>query len=130
MDLSAQREVSREKGEEFAHRIGAMYTETSAAENTGDGSDLLNIQCKIIIILCIWLAGVKEAFLKVAQGVISLFQYNQLKAGSFDPSFSPLNSSIVAPSQLQSNGHNSSVVVDNAKPTIEESGILHRCCGT
>ncbi len=36
MDLSAQREVSRERGEEFAHRIGAMYTETSAAENTGE----------------------------------------------------------------------------------------------
>jgi hypothetical protein len=78
-----------------------------------------------------WLAGVKEAFLKVAQGVISLFQYNQLKAGSFDPSFSPLNSSIVAPSQLHSNGHSPSVVaVDTAKPTIEDNGILHRCCGT
>ena len=36
MDLSAQREVSRERGEEFAHQIGAMYTETSAAENTGE----------------------------------------------------------------------------------------------
>ena len=72
----------------------------------------------------------KEAFLKVAQGVISLFQYNQLKAGSFDPSFSPLNSSTVAPSQLQSNGHNPSVVVDSAKPTIEDNGIMHRCCGT
>ena len=35
-DLSDQREVSRERGEDFAHQIGAMYTETSASENTGN----------------------------------------------------------------------------------------------
>lgn len=35
-DLSDRRQVSREKGEEFAHQIGAMYTETSAADNTGE----------------------------------------------------------------------------------------------
>ena len=34
-DLSAERRVRRESGEEFAHQIGAMYTETSAAENVG-----------------------------------------------------------------------------------------------
>lgn len=35
IDLSAERRVRRESGEEFAHQIGAMYTETSAAENIG-----------------------------------------------------------------------------------------------
>lgn len=34
-DLYDQREVSREKGEEFAHQLGAMFTETSAANNIG-----------------------------------------------------------------------------------------------
>ena len=75
--------------------------------------------------------GVKEAFLKVAQGVISLFQHNQLKATSVEPSFSPLNSSTVVPSQVQSNGHNSSVAVNtpvSTKPTVEEKGFFRRCC--
>ena len=126
-DLSGQREVSRERGEEFAHQIGAMYTETSAAENTGERSTRpCQSNCESFILL----AGVKEAFLKVAQGVISLFQHNQLKASSVDPSFSLMNSSIVATNQLQSNGHNPPVAVDSAKPTIEDNGILHRCCGT
>nr|ABD65440.1 Rab21-like [Suberites domuncula] len=66
-DLSGEREVSREQGLEFAHQIGAMFTETSAAQNS----------------------GVKEAFLKVAQGVISLHQHHQLKS---DRSFSHGNS--------------------------------------
>ena len=34
-DLFDQREVSRDKGEEFAHQLGAMFTETSAADNIG-----------------------------------------------------------------------------------------------
>lgn len=34
-DLFDQREVSRERGEEFAHQLGAMFTETSAANNIG-----------------------------------------------------------------------------------------------
>ena len=35
-DLVDEREVTREKGEEFAHELGAMFTETSAAENIGE----------------------------------------------------------------------------------------------
>ncbi len=34
-DLTDERQVSRERGEEFAHTLGAMFTETSASENTG-----------------------------------------------------------------------------------------------
>ena len=41
----------------------------------------------------IYVTGVKDAFLKVAQGVISLYQKNQLTTNTnFDPSFSPVNS--------------------------------------
>lgn len=85
---------------------------------------------RINIICSTTLAGVKEAFLKVAQGVISLFQHNQLKAASIDPSFSPLNSYTVAQSQnlMHSNGHNSPASVDSARPTVEDNGIFHRCC--
>ena len=35
-DLFDQREVNRERGEEFAHQLGAMFTETSAANNIGN----------------------------------------------------------------------------------------------
>lgn len=69
-DLIDQRQVSRERGEEFAHNLGAMFTETSAANNL----------------------GVKESFLKLAQAVISLHQENQLCGPLADPSYSPLNS--------------------------------------
>lgn len=34
-DLASEREVSREEGLDFAHEIGAMFTETSAAQNNG-----------------------------------------------------------------------------------------------
>ncbi len=34
-DLSSEREVSRDEGLDFAHEIGAMFTETSAAQNIG-----------------------------------------------------------------------------------------------
>ncbi len=34
-DLAGDREVSREQGLDFAHQIGAMFTETSAAQNNG-----------------------------------------------------------------------------------------------
>ena len=34
-DLAGEREVSREQGLDFAHQIGAMFTETSAARNSG-----------------------------------------------------------------------------------------------
>ena len=75
-------------------------------------------------------AGVKEAFLKVAQGVISLFQHNQLKASSGDPSYSTLNSYTVGQSQMLSNGHSSPVPVDTVKPTVDDSGYIRRCCGS
>lgn len=39
--------------------------------------------------MCATLAGIKEAFLKVAQGVITLHQHNQLGRGL---GFSPVNS--------------------------------------
>ena len=35
LDLSDKRAVSRDRGEEFAHSLGAMFTETSAADNIG-----------------------------------------------------------------------------------------------
>ena len=35
-DLSGEREVSRDQGLDFAHQIGAMFTETSASQNTGN----------------------------------------------------------------------------------------------
>ena len=34
-DLSDQREISRDRGEKFAHQLGAMFSETSAATSTG-----------------------------------------------------------------------------------------------
>ena len=43
-DLSDQREVSRDKGEKFAHQLGAMFTETSAANNSGERTPLLSNQ--------------------------------------------------------------------------------------
>ena len=43
--------------------------------------------------MCFFVAsGVKEAFLKLAQGVISLHQHNQLSSPPMDPSYSPINS--------------------------------------
>ncbi len=71
-DLASDREVSREQGLDFAHEIGAMFTETSAAQNNGIYNNRFCITSVLIA------TGVKEAFLKVAQSVISLHQHNQL----------------------------------------------------
>lgn len=78
-DLTGEREVPKDRGETFAHQLGALFTETSAAENM----------------------GVKEAFLKVAQGVISLYQKNQLTSNTnLDPSYSPVSSYSYPPHQI------------------------------
>ena len=34
-DLTGEREVPKDRGEAFAHQLGALFTETSAAENMG-----------------------------------------------------------------------------------------------
>ena len=34
-DLTGEREVPKDRGETFAHQLGALFTETSAAENMG-----------------------------------------------------------------------------------------------
>uniref|UniRef100_A0A1X7TNP2 Uncharacterized protein n=1 Tax=Amphimedon queenslandica TaxID=400682 RepID=A0A1X7TNP2_AMPQE len=64
-DLSKNRQVSMNKGTTFAHSLGAMFTETSAAENI----------------------GVKEAFLKVAQGITELYNNNLLMSTTISSSF-------------------------------------------
>jgi len=117
-DLTEQREISREKGEEFAHQLGAMFTETSASSNI----------------------GVKEAFMKVAEGVINLFQCNELTPNFLDPSYSTMNSSAntqrmnSAPQhQPQSVNH----LQQNGRVTIpygtrssenQQDGFLQKCC--
>ena len=35
-DLTGEREVPKDRGETFAHQLGALFTETSAAENMGE----------------------------------------------------------------------------------------------
>ena len=35
-DLTGEREVPKDRGEAFAHQLGALFTETSAAENMGN----------------------------------------------------------------------------------------------
>ena len=49
--------MSRERGEEFAHQIGAMYTETSASENTGkilfDRLDTTRISHGLLVLVAV-----------------------------------------------------------------------------
>ena len=78
LDLSDKRVVSRDRGEEFAHSLGAMFTETSAADNIG--------QCPLMIAISYIIVGVKEAFLKVAQGVIEQYQNHLLSSATINSS--------------------------------------------
>lgn len=122
-DLADEREVTREKGEDFAHELGAMFTETSAAENV----------------------GVKEAFLKIAQSVITLFQQNQLTGNdTVDMSCSPVNSYSRSPLPVTfqakkgaryhhtaSGESNGRVVVTDKRSSLarQNSGtMMQKCC--
>ncbi|XP_064388100.1 uncharacterized protein LOC135336273 isoform X2 [Halichondria panicea] len=100
-DLAGEREVSREQGLDFAHQIGAMFTETSAAHNS-----------------------VKEAFLKVAQGVITLHQHNQLHRDAVD-SFTQGTVSRTFNAVPQEPTDNVHV---HSNPTPTNGGLLSRCC--
>ncbi len=51
-DLAGEREVSREQGLDFAHQIGAMFTETSAAHNSGEDSPLTHSLTHCIVLRC------------------------------------------------------------------------------
>ncbi len=53
---------------------------------------------KIIIV------GVKEAFLKVAQGVVELYQNQQLKSASLSSAFTPFSGTLSPVSASQTNG--------------------------
>ena len=67
-DLSDDyRQVKMDRGVAFAHSLGAMFTETSAAQNKGK-----IMLISLIIMISTENLGVKEAFLKVAQGIIEL----------------------------------------------------------
>lgn len=55
-DLEDKREVSTEKGEEFAYSLGASFTEASAATNTGNEDVSIFIQ---ICLMCVKLAEVQ-----------------------------------------------------------------------
>ena len=83
------------------------------------------------------IAGVKEAFLKLAQGVITLHQHNQLNGPVFDPSYSPLSSyttQAMSASQLKENNHHG---VQNHQPKLNvnsgsdsENSVLPSCCSS
>ena len=45
-DLTGEREVPKDRGETFAHQLGALFTETSAAENMGKTLLLVLIKSK------------------------------------------------------------------------------------
>ena len=81
--------------------------------------------------------GVKEAFLKVAQGVIHLFQQNLLGNYTLEPSYSPMNS--YPTNQLQSsttynqkpqrNGqHTPAAIVNVDSHKDDERGYYQKCC--
>lgn len=110
-DLLDQREVSRERGEDFAHQLGAMFTETSAANNI----------------------GVKEAFLKLAQGVITLHQTNQLSGPGpvLEPSYSPLNSNTVTNNHPPlTNGHQDMQNHQPIQVTNTPDSSFSKCCSS
>ncbi|CAI8057134.1 Ras-related protein Rab-21 [Geodia barretti] len=110
-DLTGEREVPKDRGETFAHQLGALFTETSAAENM----------------------GIKEAFLKVAQGVISLYQKNQLTTNpNFEPSFSPVNSHSYPPHPLAHTKqsayfYTTRSVEANGRVMVDSSDAIHNC---
>lgn len=111
-DLAEQRQVSRDRGEEFAHQLGAMFSETSAASN----------------------AGVKEAFLKIAHGVITLFQRNELGAPpNLDPSYSAVCSYTQQHTVTNGSQEPAFQATDSDQPTTgrhttQQQGSLSRCC--
>ena len=87
--------------------------------------------------------GIKEAFLKVAQGVISLYQKNQLTTNpNFEPSFSPVNSHSYPPHPLAHTKqsayfYTTRSVEANGRVMVDSSDAIHnrdsgdgssRCC--
>jgi GTPase SAR1 family protein len=115
-DLSPDhRVVPTDKGVEFAHSLGAMFTETSAADNT----------------------GVKEAFLKVAQGVIDLYHNHLLDSTTISSTY-PISSTLSSPPPVNggtndvfvyntaSIGNSSKVVPDSGEKEEEKKSSI--CC--
>ena len=68
----------------------------------------LSLSSSLPLSLSLPLSGVKEAFLKVAQGVISLHQKNQLSNNTnLDPSYSPVSSNSHLPHPATAHAHQS-----------------------
>ena len=128
-DLAEQRQVSRDRGEEFAHQLGAMFSETSAASNAG-----VLQHCVRVLVCCCCNTGVKEAFLKIAHGVITLFQRNELGAPpNLDPSYSAVCSYTQQHTVTNGSQEPAFQATDSDQPTTgrhttQQQGSLSRCC--
>ena len=109
--------------------------------DSGFLSALIDLACLIRPPSISPFAGVKETFLKVAQGVIALFQCNELVANNaIEPSYSPLNSCTPTqhlyssphyqsqPSHLEPNGR-VTAPHDRKSSTDSQDGFFHKCCG-
>ena len=80
--------------------------------------------------------GVQEAFLKLAQGVITLYQHNQLSGPPLEPSYSPLTSFTTQQQQQQQDNITSKHLVDSSghmnhqhgKSGTTEGGGGSKCC--
>ncbi len=84
-------------------------------------SDLITNTCIVL--------GVKEAFLKLAQSVISLHQHNQLGEALMEPSYSPLNSYTInpQPNPTPNSAHNG---VHHEPVSLSTDHEDSRCCSS
>uniref|UniRef100_A0A1X7TP29 Uncharacterized protein n=1 Tax=Amphimedon queenslandica TaxID=400682 RepID=A0A1X7TP29_AMPQE len=110
IDLSdSNRQVTMNRGVTFAHSLGAMFTETSAAQNI----------------------GVKEAFLKVAQGIIEIYNCNSHAARP--ESIRPLSDTVLLSSPTANNSHHTTYLyqttsIDNEECKPEEDAQSKSKC--
>ena len=124
-------------------KLNAPARHQGEKADSGFLSALVDLACFIHLPSIFSFAGVKETFLKVAQGVIALFQCNELVANNvIEPSYSPLNSCTPTqhlyssphyhqsqPSHLEPNGRVTTAPYDRRSSTNSQDSFFHKCCG-